>query len=367
MFAAGGTGGHVYPALAIAHALKSLEPSVSITFAGTRERMEWDVVPRAGFPICPISAMGLQRNLAPRNVLFPFKLVEGIIQSLRLIEGLETDVVIGTGGFVAGPVLLAARMKGRPIVIQEQNAYAGLTNRVLARWATRIHIAFAEAEGDFPPGKCMLTGNPTRPELSVADRKSGRMFYDVPHDANVLFVFGGSLGSLALNAALEDQLADLLVDEKRIIIWQTGARYFERIQAGISLHPRLRLVKYVNRMDMAYAAADLVLSRAGAITCSELMVTGTPAVLVPSPNVAEDHQTKNARSMQEAGAAVLLPELDLKSGLIREVNALANDAGRRKEMAAAARRLARPNAAVDIANSVLALVEKDRLTTLGEA
>ena len=355
LFAGGGTGGHVYPAIAVADAIRSLEPEAAVAFAGTRERMEWEAVPKAGYPIYPITVVGLQRKLTARNLAFPFKLVRGFAQSWDLVGAFDADVVVGTGGFVAGPVLLAASLRGRPIVLQEQNAYAGLTNRLLARRAAEIHVAFPEAERAFPEGKSVLSGNPTRPELRTASRVEARRFFDVPEDAPVLLVFGGSLGSLALNAAMEAHLEALLADANTYVLWQTGARYFDRLRARVAAHPRLRLMKYIDRMDLAYAAADAVLCRAGAVTCSELMVTGTPAVLVPSPNVAEDHQTKNAQSMAGAGAAVLLPESELDRALVREARALLGDAPRRAAMAAAARALARPDAAERIARAVLHL------------
>jgi UDP-N-acetylglucosamine--N-acetylmuramyl-(pentapeptide) pyrophosphoryl-undecaprenol N-acetylglucosamine transferase len=355
LFAGGGTGGHVYPAIAIADAIRSLQPEAVIAFAGTQERIEWRVVPRAGYPIYPITVSGFHRGQPARNLAFPFKLAKGLAESWGLVRDFDADVAVGTGGYVSGPVLLAASLRRRPIVVQEQNAYAGVTNRLLGRRAARIHLAFTEAMKAFPADRCVLSGNPTRPELCTADRAEARRFFDLPETAAVLLVFGGSLGSLALNAAMEAHHAALLADEHRYVLWQTGIQYFERLQARLPAHPRLRLLPYVDRMDLAYAAADLVLCRAGAITCSELMVTGTPAVLVPSPNVAEDHQTRNAESMAAAGAAVLLPEKHLDATLVGEVNTLMQQPARRQAMRAATLRLARPGAALDIARDVLSL------------
>lgn len=355
LFAAGGTGGHVYPAIAIADAIKALEPRAAIEFAGTRERMEWEAVPKAGYAIHAITVAGFQRKHMLRNVSFPFKLLKGFWQSLGLVRGFDPDVVVGTGGFVAGPVLLAASIRDRAVALQEQNAFAGVTNRLLGGRADQIHIAFPEAKAYFPEEKCLLSGNPTRVKLLQADRDEGRRFYDIPDEASVLFMFGGSLGSAALNAALADQLEALLAKEDLYVIWQTGKLYYDRYHERIADHPRLRMLKYVERMDLAYAASDLVLGRSGAITCSELMVTGTPAVLVPSPNVAEDHQTKNAQSLVDAGAALLLPEAKLKNDVVSTIHNTFQDEAGRRQMKTALLSLARPNAATEIARHLLNL------------
>lgn len=354
--AGGGTGGHVYPAIAIADAIRMLAPEAAMAFAGTQDHLEWDAVPKAGYAIHPITVSGFHRKQPWRNVGFPFKLTKGLAQSWQLVGDFDADVAVGTGGYVAGPVLMAASWRRRPVVVQEQNAYAGITNRLLARRAAQIHIAFPEAKQAFPPEKCRLSGNPTRAALRRADRTAAREAFETPGDASLLLVFGGSLGSLALNTAMEAHLAALLADENVFVVWQTGARYYERLRARVPEHPRLRLRRYIDRMDLAYAAADVALCRAGAITCSELMVTGTPAILVPSPNVAEDHQTQNARSMAAAGAAVLIPEPDLHEAFTEKILALLKDRQGRMQMRHAARTLARPDAAERIARDVLRLV-----------
>ncbi|PSQ89972.1 MAG: undecaprenyldiphospho-muramoylpentapeptide beta-N-acetylglucosaminyltransferase [Bacteroidetes bacterium QS_8_64_10] len=355
LMAAGGTGGHVYPAIAIADAVKRLEPDAAVEFAGTRDRMEWEAVPKAGYAIHPITVSGIQRKLTVRNLTFPFKLAKGFGDSWSLVGDFDPDAVVGTGGYVSGPVLLTASVRGRPVVIQEQNAYAGLTNRLLARLAEHIHIAFPEAKDFVDPEKCVLSGNPTRKELTEADRAQARTYFGIPSDALMLFVFGGSLGSKAINGAMEEHLEALLDNENLHVLWQTGERYYERLEAHVPSHARLHLNKYIDRMDYAYAATDVALCRAGAITCSELMMTGTPAVLVPSPNVTEDHQTKNARSMTNSDAAVMLPEPELNDRLLGAVRDLLDDGDRRRAMSEAAREIARPDAADDIARDVLRL------------
>lgn len=356
LLAGGGTGGHVYPAIAIADAVKEIAPGATIAFAGTRDRMEWEAVPKAGYEIHPITVSGIQRRLTPENITFPFKFAKGMVDSFRLVGRFNPDVVVGTGGYVSGPVLLAATLRARPLVLQEQNAYAGLTNRLLARRAAQVHIAFEEARSYLKNAPCVFSGNPTRRALQEARPEEGRRHFGVPPDATVLFLTGGSLGSEALNEAMATHCEHLLDEHPSVhILWQCGARYYDDLKGRIEAGERLRLMKFVERMDLAYAAADLALCRAGALTCSELMVTRTPSVLVPSPNVAEDHQTKNARSMEKGGAAHLLPERELENGFVEVVRALLVDEKRRQKMAQAAGQLARPDAARHIAHSILAL------------
>jgi UDP-N-acetylglucosamine:LPS N-acetylglucosamine transferase len=250
---------------------------------------------------------------------------------------------------------LAAAVRRRPLVLQEQNAYAGATNKLLARFATRIFIAFEAARAEFPAEKTDLAGNPVRAELTKADRVQARAHFGLDPDGVVLLVMGGSLGAGPINDAVRASVEGVFADEHVSIIWQTGTRYFEQLQAQVPRRPRLRLLPYLDRMDYAYAAADLALCRAGAITFSELAATGTPSILVPSPNVTADHQTRNARAMSEAGAAVLLPETRLGAELADIVRRLAGDAAARREMREAALRMARPDAARTIAEAVLAL------------
>lgn len=353
LFAGGGTGGHVYPAIAIADAIRRRVPAASIAFAGTRDRMEWEAVPKAGYDIYPITIGGLHRGQPLRNVSLPYKLVRSLVESRILVRKLHPDVAVGTGGYVSGPVLFAAGLAGTPLVLQEQNAYAGLTNRILGRRATRIHVAFLEATKHLPAERCVLSGNPTRAELLACDTSDGRAHYDIPSDAFVLAVLGGSLGSRAINEALASGIETVLRDERTYVLWQSGRQYFEALRARVPEHPRLRLLEYIDRMDLTYAAADLAVCRAGAITCSELMVTGTPSILVPSPNVAEDHQTYNARSMVDAGAAVMIAEHEMNDRLLVTLSELRSAPRRLADMSRAAIQIARPDAADTIARDVL--------------
>ncbi|MEM0961829.1 MAG: undecaprenyldiphospho-muramoylpentapeptide beta-N-acetylglucosaminyltransferase [Bacteroidota bacterium] len=361
LFACGGTGGHVYPAIAIADAVCRLRPEAAVAFAGTRDRMEWEAVPKAGYTIHPITVSGFQRGLSAesvaRNVTFPFKLAKGMAESLALVGRFDPDVVVGTGGYASGPVGLAGSLRGRGLVLQEQNAYAGATNKLLAKRAHKVFLAFEAAAPHFDGAEVELAGNPVRQDLTEADATEARAHWDVPEGARVLLVFGGSLGAGPINAAVKLYLDALLADEEAFVIWAAGKRYYDTLREAVPDHPRLRLVPYLDRMDLAYAAADLVLCRSGALTCSELAVTGTPAVLVPSPNVTADHQTKNARALVDAGAAVLLEEAALTAQFESTVPALLHDAGRRQQMADAALAIAQPDAAATIARAVVALAE----------
>lgn len=360
LLAGGGTGGHVYPAIAVADAVRRRHPLAVIAFAGTRDRLEWEAVPRAGYPIHPIRAQGIDRRLSARNLRLPFTLARGLWQSWRLVADFDPDVVVGTGGYVSGPVLAAAHWRDRKILIQEQNAYPGLTNRWAARWADRIHVAFEEAAEQLPGDRATVSGNPVRDELTGVDRAEARRYFQIPEPARLVLVFGGSGGSRALNRAVLDWAEDLLAEGDRYILWQTGEKYFEEMRSRAPRSDRLRLTGYLQEMKYAYAAADLVVCRAGAITCSELTATGTPAVLVPSPNVAADHQTVNARALDDREAAVLLPEERLESEGGELVRFLLSHDERRSRMAQNARAMAMLEASDRVARDVLELAGVER-------
>jgi UDP-N-acetylglucosamine--N-acetylmuramyl-(pentapeptide) pyrophosphoryl-undecaprenol N-acetylglucosamine transferase len=356
LFAAGGTGGHVYPALAIADALRALRPDAEVTFAGTAGRLEAEAVPKAGYPFRAVTAVALPRSLSKEALRVPLLIGQGLWDARALVRQVRPHVAVGTGGYVTGPVLLAARVAGVPVVLQEQNAFAGVTNRLLGRIAAEVHVAFEEALAPFPAGKAVLSGNPVRTTLTGPSRAEGRAFFGVPEGVPLLVITGGSLGAQRLNEAVLAHLPAMLGAEGHAV-WITGPRYLARTQLGLSalgdVADRVRLVSYCDRMPLAYAAADLFLCRSGAITLAELALTGTPAVLVPSPNVAEDHQAHNARAMARPRAAVLLPESDLDAALAPTVHDLLHDPDRRARMAEAARTLARPDAADTIARRVI--------------
>jgi UDP-N-acetylglucosamine--N-acetylmuramyl-(pentapeptide) pyrophosphoryl-undecaprenol N-acetylglucosamine transferase len=353
----GGTGGHAYPAIAIADAIRQKRPNAAISFAGSRDKIEWRIVPLAGYPISPITVQGLQRKITAQNLLMPFRVAKGLRESIQLIQQFDADVVVGTGGFVALPILLAARYLVRPIVIQEQNAFMGLTNRLASRFADSIHLAFEEARPKRVKGSVHMNGNPVRADLGNASKSEGRTFFDLDRADKIILVFGGSLGSLALNEAMATLVSGLLAISGLGVIWQTGDRYFDRYSESVQKHPRLKMHKYIDRMDLAQAAADLAVCRSGASTCAELMLTGTPSIMVPSPNVAEDHQTKNARSIEKQGACEVLPEDQLMAELLDRVKNLIETTGRLSAMSQKALQLARPHAADRIAEDVLMIAE----------
>ncbi len=353
LIAAGGTGGHVYPAIALADAFREQVPRAIIEFAGTRHRLEWHAVPQAGYAIHPIDIEGFQRSLSARHLVFPMKLTRAFLQSWSLVRAFDPHLVVGTGGYVTGPVLWAAARQQRPVFIQEQNAFPGVTNRLLARHARRIYVAFEEACSFFPREKCRVLGNPVRASLTSVDRRMARKQLGIPDDARVLLVFGGSLGSLALNRAMQRIYLSLLeADPNLFILWQTGKRYYEALKEEVFTHPRLRLLPYVDDMARAYAAADLVVSRAGALTCSELLVTGTPALLVPSPHVAASHQHRNAEAMERVGAACMLSEEQLEE-LGTQIQALFAQPGELERMRLQALQHARPGAARELVLDML--------------
>ena len=357
----GGTGGHVYPAVAIADAIRAREPGAVVEFAGSRSNIEWRIVPQSGYAIHHVSVQGLQRRLTAKNLAMPFVVARGLTEAHALIRHFDADVIVGTGGYVALPLILAARSLKRTVVLQEQNAFMGLTNRLGKRFARRIHVAFPEAVPAGMGERCRLTGNPVRTSLTRPTKVEALAHYQLSDAERVVFMTGGSLGSQAMNEAMAASVRALLAQRGTAVIWQTGERYFGRFREEFEGMPMLRLLEYVERMDMAYNAADLVVCRAGASTCSELMLTGRASLLIPSPNVAEDHQTKNARSLEKAGAAVVLPESGLRDTFRQRIKVLLDEPERLARMQAEALRLARPDAADDIARDVLDLAHERRV------
>lgn len=361
LLAAGGTGGHVYPAISIADAIKKKDSNAEILFVGTRDRMEWQTVPKAGYDIKSVWISGFHRRLTPQNLLFPVKLITSLVQSAVILMRFKPDVVISCGGFAAGPVGWVASKMGIPIVVQEQNSFPGVTNRLLAKYADIIFTAFDNAKEYLPSEKITQSGNPIRSELILSDKSEAAKKFGFDPTIPTLLVLGGSGGAKAINEALIKHIRTIMDVMNVQIIWQCGEKYYSDIRRHIK-HDKfsnLRLLDYIDDMQAAYSASDLVLTRAGAGTCSELMAIGKPSILIPSPNVAGDHQAKNAEAMVEKGASILLKETNLDGELVNTLKTVLTDKTKLSEMSEITKNLGKPNAATDIADQILRLI-KDR-------
>jgi UDP-N-acetylglucosamine--N-acetylmuramyl-(pentapeptide) pyrophosphoryl-undecaprenol N-acetylglucosamine transferase len=315
----GGTGGHIFPALSIAGEIRKRDPEASILFVGALGRMEMEKIPSAGFPIVGLPVEGLQRKIGLRNIVVLYKLIISLFKAANILKSFKPDVVIGVGGYASGPLLKMANRKRIPTVLQEQNSYAGVTNRLLARKAAKICVAYAGMEKYFPAEKIMLTGNPVREELfnQPVHKPSACEFFKISAQKPVLLVLGGSLGARTLNNSIMARI-DLIERENIQLIWQTGRLYYDRIRK--EMEPRelknIRYFDFINRMDLAFGIADVIISRAGAATISELCLLGKPVILVPSPNVAEDHQTKNALALVKNDAALMVTDQEAPEKLV---------------------------------------------------
>lgn len=357
----GGTGGHIYPAVAIANEIRARHPDAAILFVGALGRMEMVRVPEAGYEIKGLRVAGLQRRLTFQNLAFPFKLIGAVREAGRIVHDFRPDVVVGVGGYASAPTLLAAAYQGIPTLIQEQNSYAGLTNKLLAKRAARICVAYEGMERFFPKEKLVLTGNPVRSDILHYREHSleAARHFDLIAGKRTVLVIGGSLGARTLNHALAAGL-NQLVEAGCQVIWQTGKPYYnEALTVASPYQARgVRVYDFLKRMDLAFALADVVVSRAGALAISELSLTGHPTILVPSPNVAEDHQTKNAQALVAQGAALMIPDAEAAARLVPELLALINDAVRQQSLRQHLLPLGRPQATAAIVSEVLALAKR---------
>jgi UDP-N-acetylglucosamine--N-acetylmuramyl-(pentapeptide) pyrophosphoryl-undecaprenol N-acetylglucosamine transferase len=352
----GGTGGHVFPAIAIADALKKLEPDAVIHFVGALGRMEMERVPQAGYTIDGLWISGLQRKLTMKNLSFPFKVVSSLIKARRIISKFDPDVAVGVGGYASGPLLRVANARQIPTVIQEQNSYPGITNRLLGGSARRICVAYPGMDRWFPSERIVFTGNAVREavtQISSTTGEAARLF-NLDADKPTVLVVGGSLGALTINQTIHQHLEDFTQMGYQLI-WQTGKNYAPQVNTN-DLPEGIRSMPFIERMDLAYAMADLIVSRAGAMSVSEICLIGKASILVPSPNVAEDHQTKNALSLVEAGASVLVSDAEARDALSKQIRQLMDDEAKRQNLAANTAKLAKPNAAENIAREVLNLI-----------
>lgn len=348
----GGTGGHIFPAIAIADELKRRLPDAEILFVGAKDRMEMQKVPQAGYPIEGLWISGLQRKLSWQNLLFPLKFISSLLKSRSIIKRFKPDAVIGTGGFASGAVVKVAGQMGIPTFIQEQNSYAGITNKMLAKNAHKICVAYDAMEQFFPKEKIVKTGNPIRDGLlNIGEyRSEGLSYFHLDSQRKTLLVLGGSLGARRINQLIEQQLP--LFEQLGVqVLWQCGKLYYEEYKKYNS--EQVRVLAFIDRMELAYAAADVIISRAGASSVSELCVVGKPVIFIPSPNVAEDHQTKNARAIADKQAAILLRESDLNEQFANTFSTLIANEAQQEALSAHIKALAQPNATKDIVNLIL--------------
>lgn len=356
----GGTGGHIFPAVAIANELKKMIPHVQILFVGALGKMEMEKVPKAGYEIIGLPIAGIQRRLTFSNFLFPFLLIKSLIKARKILSDFKPNIVIGTGGYASGPILKAATAKGILTLIQEQNSYAGITNKLLGKKVDRICVAYEGMDKFFPKEKIVLSGNPIRQDITNVSEKRDEAFdfFELDKTKKAILVVGGSLGAKGINEAIGKDL-QLLADNDIQLIWQTGKTYFETAKKQTAPYElkNIKAVEFITRMDLAYAFADCVISRAGAGAISELCFVKKPSILVPLPSAAEDHQTKNAMSLVHKQAALLVKDIDAGKELILKAIELIKDKAKQKELSEKMSALAIPNSTEIIANEVLKLLK----------
>lgn len=355
----GGTGGHIFPAISIANALRKTNPEVDILFVGALGRMEMEKVPLAGYPIIGLPVTGFQRRLTHKNITFFFNLFSSLMKARKIIKNFDPHVVVGVGGYASGPVVWAASRRNIPVLIQEQNSYAGVTNKLMAKKASKICVAYQGMEKYFPSEKIVITGNPVRQDLNdLKSRKQEALaFFGFDEKRKIILVLGGSLGAGSINNCIADELMKIR-DSNNYFIWQTGKSGFAEAKKRLGLSPasNLRLTEFITRMDLAYAAADLVISRAGAGTISELCLAGKPCILVPSPNVAENHQEKNAMSLVHRKAAILVKDAEVNEKLLDTAFDIVNKESHLKQLSENIFKMAKMNSDQLIAEEILKLV-----------
>ena len=357
----GGTGGHIFPAISIANALRKIDPEVELLFVGAEGRMEMEKIPAAGYDIVGLPVSGFNRKNPFKNIWVLIRLFKSLNLARRIIMDYKPDVVVGVGGYASGPLLRQAGKLGIPLLIQEQNSYAGMTNKLLAKSASVICVAYEGMEKYFPSGKIIKTGNPVRHNFDnlVDLRKEAFYYFNLTDNIPVVLVLGGSLGAGSINRSLSENLQSV-IDSGYQWIWQTGKYYYEDVNALVSVSSakNIKVHGFINRMDYAFAAADLIISRAGAGTISELCLVGKPVILVPSPNVAEDHQTKNALALSERNAAILVPDNKALKNLVKEAVTLITDNDKRMSLSDNILKMADREADIRIAEEVLKLIRQ---------
>jgi len=356
LFAGGGTGGHLFPAVAVAEKIKSKLPDAEILFVGTKSKIEGRIVPKLGYKFKSIWIKGFSRKLNLENLLFPLKLSVSIIQSIIINLKFKPQVSIGSGGYVAGPAIFGSSVTGAKIILIEQNSYPGVTTRMLERYADEVHISFEDSKKYFKDKtKLHLTGNPVRESLSVIKKEEALKSFGMVSSKKTLLILGGSLGAASINEAAAS-VAHKFEENEIQIIWQTGNNYFEKYKSLSSKN--IWVNPFIEEMNLAYSACDLLVARAGATTIAELLLLGIPSILVPSPNVAENHQYHNARSLEEKNAAVLIEDKKIKEKFFNEAIGLIFNSSKLNELSQNAKKLSKPEAASVIANSAIKLAEE---------
>ncbi len=354
----GGTGGHIFPAIAIANEIRKRNPSAAILFIGALGKMEMEKVPQAGYDIEGLKIVGLKRSLALSNFLLPFKLLGSLWKARKLIKAFQPELVIGVGGYASGPTLKMAAWLNIPTVIQEQNSFPGKTNLLLAKKAALICTAYPAMETFFPKDKILLTGNPIRTEtVNLVDKKEeGIQFYGLEKHKKTILIVGGSLGARTLNEAVIFSLEEINSHKEVQLLWQCGNLYFQVLEEELTLPNNVKMLRFIERMDLAYAVADIIVSRAGATSISELSIVGKPTILIPSPNVSEDHQTKNAMVLVNRSAAILVKDGVAKESLFYQIVDLLNQPDVMIQLSANIKQMGLPNATVEIVNACQEIV-----------
>jgi UDP-N-acetylglucosamine--N-acetylmuramyl-(pentapeptide) pyrophosphoryl-undecaprenol N-acetylglucosamine transferase len=357
----GGTGGHIFPALAIAHALKKIHPETEILFVGAEGKMEMEKVPAAGYEIIGLPIAGIKRSLSIENLFFPVKLIKSLSKANSILKSFKPDIAIGVGGYASGPMLLAASMNGIPTLIQEQNSYPGITNKLLSKKATKICVAYEGMDKFFQSSKIMFTGNPVREDIKDLNNKKSiaAQYFQLSESIPTLLIVGGSQGARSINKAIYAGL-EKLNDSGIQVLWQTGKSFFAEANEKIKQinSDSIKAFDFISKMDLAYSLCDLVVARAGASTVSELCIVKKPSILFPLPSAEEDHQTKNCLALVNRNAALLVKDQDAASKLIEETISLMNNLSTREDLANNIAPLARPDAADTIAKEIFSIINK---------
>lgn len=357
LISGGGTGGHIFPAIAIANELKEKLNDVEIKFVGAKGKMEMEKVPMAGYQITGLNISGLQRRLTLKNLAFPYKVLISYLKSLKIINKFKPDICIGTGGYASAPLLFAASSKNIPTLIHEQNAFPGITNKLLSKKATKVCVSYPGMEKYFPEDKIVLTGNPIRKSIldNKIPKKEACAFFGIDENSPTLLVIGGSQGAKKINDAIADNI-DAIIDLGIQIIWQTGSSSYKTLESTIPKRKEISLHQFIQKMEMAYAACDFIISRAGAIAIAEIIESAKPAIFIPLPSAAEDHQTKNAMSLVEGDAGLIVKEANIDNELLPRLKSLISDKKLQSDIKSNLKKYSHPEASAKIADQVINLI-----------